>query len=80
MTVQSPLDIEAANPNLVGGDNNAGSMHLNQLFGNRPFPGSRDHRSGIAGLYLCGASTWPGGGSNPGSGLFVAEQVVEDCL
>ena len=79
-TIQSPLDLEAMNPNLVDGDNNAGSMQIGQFYGGRPFTGTTDHRLPIDALYLCGAATWPGGGSNPVSGEIVAQQIREDCL
>jgi len=71
----SPTDLENLNPNLVGGDLNAGSQHLSQFYGQRPFVGGS--RTPINGLYLCGASTWPGGGCNPGSGVIVAKQLLE---
>lgn len=71
----SPTDLETLNPNLVGGDLNAGSQHLSQFYGQRPFLDGT--RNPINGLYLCGASTWPGGGCNPGSGVFVAQQLLK---
>jgi phytoene dehydrogenase-like protein len=37
--VLSPADLEAANPNLVGGDPYAGASTLNQFFIFRPIPG-----------------------------------------
>lgn len=74
-TIISPTDLEKLNPNLVGGDLNAGSQHLSQFYGQRPFLGGS--RMPIKGLYMCGASTWPGGGCNPGSGLLVAEQLLK---
>lgn len=76
--IQSPLDLEELNPNLVDGDNNAGSMQLAQFYWGRPFPGSTDQRMPISGLYMCGAATWPGGGTNPGSGVFVAQEILAD--
>ena len=78
MAIQSPLDLEAENPNLVHGDNNAGSMQFGQFYGGRPFGGMTDHRTPIPGLYLCGAATWPGGGSSPASGSFAVQQILED--
>jgi phytoene dehydrogenase-like protein len=73
--VIAPPDLEAHNPNLVGGDLNAGSMHLAQFYGQRPFQGAS--RTPLPGLYLCGASTWPGGGANPGSGILVANELLK---
>ena len=74
--VYSPLDLERLNPNMVGGDLNAGSQHLSQFYGHRPFPGYANYRMPIPGLYMCGASTWPGGGANPASGVFLAQQLL----
>ncbi len=77
-TVHTPLDLEALNPNLVGGDLVAGSAHLDQFYGNRPFPGHAHHALPLPGLYICGASTWPGGGASPGSGSLAAERILAD--
>jgi phytoene dehydrogenase-like protein len=62
--VLSPLDLERRNPNLVGGDSIAGSMHLRQNFVFRPFPGMSRYTTPVKHLYLIGASTWLGGGVN----------------
>lgn len=77
-TVMSPLDLEQMNPNLVGGDINAGSQHLSQFYGQRPFPEYPHYAMPIDGLYLCGASTWPGGGVNPTSGMLLAQKLMEN--
>jgi phytoene dehydrogenase-like protein len=74
-TIHSPTDLERLNPNLVGGDLNAGSMHLDQFYGQRPFQGAS--RTPLPGLHLCGASTWPGGGTNPTSGILVANEILK---
>lgn len=76
--IHAPKDLEDLNPNLVGGDINAGSCHLDQFYGQRPFPRYAHHRMPIPGLYMCGASTWPGAGASPGSGAFVAQQILKD--
>ena len=77
-TVLSPADLERHDPNLVGGDSLAGSMHLRQNFVLRPFPGSAGHRTPVEGLYLCGASTWPGAGVNALSGDHAAQRALAD--
>ena len=56
-TVFSPNDLEAENPNLIGGDNLSGSHHLDQNFLFRPVAGYSRYRTPVPGLYLCGAST-----------------------
>lgn len=75
-TVLSPADLERHNPNLVGGDSIAGSMHLRQNFVFRPFPEARDYESGVPGLLMTGASTWPGAGVNAISGYNVARKLL----
>ncbi|GAA3941303.1 NAD(P)/FAD-dependent oxidoreductase [Actinomadura viridis] len=77
--VHTPRDLEDANPNLVGGDNGAGSHHLTQNFLSRPFAGHRRHRTAVRGLYLTGAATWPGAGMNAASGRLAARQVLWDA-
>ena len=74
--VLSPAELERRNPNLVGGDSIAGSMHLRQNFVFRPFPAVSDYESGVAGLLMTGASTWPGAGVNALSGYNVAQKLI----
>lgn len=76
-TVFSPRDLEIANPNLVGGDSISGSHHLDQHFLFRPVPGWSRYKTPIDGLYLTGASTWPGGGLNATSGYLLAQQLLK---
>ena len=59
--VLAPPDIEARF-GLLGGNIFQGEMSPDQLFSLRPIFGYGDYRSPIAGLYLCGAGTHPGGG------------------
>jgi phytoene dehydrogenase-like protein len=61
--------IEVLTPNdlqerfgLIGGNIMQGELTPDQLFSFRPIPGYGDYRSPIAGLYLCGSGTHPGGG------------------
>jgi phytoene dehydrogenase-like protein len=61
--VFSPEDLERNDPNLVGGDNVAGSHHLRQNALFRSLPGWSTYRTPLDGLYMAGAATWPGGGS-----------------
>lgn len=76
--VLTPADLERHDPNLVGGDSLAGSMQLRQSFLFRPFPGAAGHRTPVEGLYLCGASTWPGAGVNALSGDHAASRALAD--
>jgi phytoene dehydrogenase-like protein len=74
--VLSPADLQRHDPNLHGGDSIAGSMHLSQNFLLRPFPEVRDYETGIDGLLMLGASTWPGAGVNAISGYNVARKLL----
>ena len=74
--VLSPVDLEAYNPNLIGGDSLGGSHHPMQFFGLRPFPGWTRYRTPIDGLFMCGASTWPGAGVGAGSGYLLGKQLT----
>jgi phytoene dehydrogenase-like protein len=74
--VLSPADLEDDNPNLIGGDSLGGSHHLMQHFFLRPFPGWTKYRTPIAGLYMCGAGTWPGAGVGAGSGFMLGKQLT----
>jgi phytoene dehydrogenase-like protein len=74
--VFSPLDLEKENPNLLGGDNLGGSHHLSQNFLFRPAPGWSRYKTPLDGLYLVGASTWPGAGVGAGSGFMLAKMLT----
>ena len=74
--VVSPADLEAWNPNLVGGDQVAGSHHLAQNFLFRPVLGRADWSTPVRGLHQIGASTWPGGGTGAGSGYMLARRLA----
>ncbi len=74
--VLSPADLERDNPNLVGGDSLGGSHHLDQNFLFRPAFGWSRYRTPVAGLYIVGASTWPGAGTGAGSGFMLAKMLA----
>jgi phytoene dehydrogenase-like protein len=68
---------EAHNPNYVGGDINGGAGNLRQtLF--RPAMRWNSYRTGAGGLYLCSASTPPGGGVHGMCGVGAAKAVLQD--
>lgn len=71
----SPADLQRYNANLVKGDSLGGSHHPAQFFFLRPVPGWGRHRTPVDRLYICGASTWPGGGVGGTSGSLVAGLV-----
>jgi phytoene dehydrogenase-like protein len=73
----SPLDLERTF-GLSGGDIMHGAMSIDQLWSARPVLGSGAYRSPIAGLYLCGAGTHPGGGVTGAPGHNCAREVLAD--
>lgn len=73
--VLSPADLARYNVNLVHGDSLGGSHHPAQFFFLRPVPGWGRHRTPVDALFICGASTWPGGGVGGASGAMVAKAV-----
>jgi phytoene dehydrogenase-like protein len=76
----SPADIEAANPNWVGGDIYAGSCALDQNLLWRPTPATPGHETPVDRLYHIGASTHPGPGLGAGSGYLVAKRLTRPPL
>jgi phytoene dehydrogenase-like protein len=74
--IVTPPEIEADNPNLVGGDCVSGSHHLDQNFTKRPLAGWSRYATPIRGLYMTGASTWPGGGVHGASGYLLAQRLT----
>jgi phytoene dehydrogenase-like protein len=74
--VLTPEDLERHNPNLAGGDSIAGSMHLRQNFLFRPLALLSDYETGVDGLLMVGAATWPGPGVNALSGYNVAQKLL----
>jgi phytoene dehydrogenase-like protein len=71
----SPADLQRHNPNLVGGDVGAGSQELSQLFA-RPVLRLNPYSTPARGLYLCSASTPPGGGVHGMCGYWAAQSVL----
>jgi phytoene dehydrogenase-like protein len=72
----SPLDLERSNPNLINGDCNGGSHHLDQYYFARPALGWTRYTTPIKQLYMIGASQWPGSGINAASGYLLANQLL----
>jgi phytoene dehydrogenase-like protein len=75
--VLTPLDLEETY-GLTGGHPAHGEHALDQLFVSRPLLGWARYRSPIPGLYLCGASTHPGGGVTGGPGQNAARAILDD--
>ena len=71
--VMSPADVERHNANNVGGDINGGISDLRQLFIR---PTARLYATPNRQLYLCSASTPPGGGVHGMCGYFAARTAL----
>ena len=67
--------MEEHNPNLVGGDINGGAQDLPQLFLR---PTRRLYRTSAKDIYICSASTPPGGGVHGMCGYYAAKAVIDD--
>ena len=72
-------DLEKSNPNLTGGDINGGAANLMQLIA-RPIFSPRPYRTGLPGVYLCSASTPPGGGVHGRCGYHAARCVLREIF
>ncbi len=75
--VITPLDLEQTY-GLSGGHLMHGEQSLDQFFTFRPLIGWAQFRTPIAGLYLCGAGTHPGGGVTGGPGANAAREIIKD--
>jgi phytoene dehydrogenase-like protein len=71
----APAEFEARNRNLVGGDLNGGAMDLGQLVF-RPAGRLAPYRTPLEGVYLCSASTPPGGGVHGMCGYWAAQAAL----
>jgi phytoene dehydrogenase-like protein len=76
-SARGPAELEAHNRNLVGGDLNGGIMDLRQLY-TRPVIARNPYRTPLTGVYLCSASTPPGGGVHGMCGFGAAKTALAD--
>jgi phytoene dehydrogenase-like protein len=76
-TATTPQDIAAAT-GAPGGHWHHLELGLHQSFMLRPVPGWAQYRTPVAGLYLCGAGTHPGGGLSGRPGANGARQALAD--
>jgi phytoene dehydrogenase-like protein len=74
-TISPPAALERWNPNLIGGDFLGGTMDIRQVL----FRPTRSlYRTARPNLYLCGASTPPGGGVHGMAGYHAALTALAD--
>ncbi len=71
--------MEQYNPNYIGGDINGGIVNIAQLF-NRPALRFSPYRTSAKGIYICSASTPPGGGVHGMGGFYAAKQALKDIF
>jgi phytoene dehydrogenase-like protein len=75
--VRTPHDIEAE-VGLTEGNIFQGELTFDQLLFNRPIPGYAQYRAPLHGMYMCGASTHPGGGVMGAPGANAAGAILRD--
>jgi len=76
-SVLNPAALERHNANLVGGDISGGAGDLGQFFTR---PTWRTYSTPLRGVYLCSASTPPGGGVHGFCGYFAAQRALREVL
>ncbi len=75
--IKSPLDLER-DFGLINGDIFHGRLSLEQIFSARPVLGYGAYRAPVAGLYMCGSGTHPGGGVTGAPGHNAAREIIKD--
>ncbi len=73
------VDLEKSNANLAGGDINGGAANFRQLIA-RPILSATPYRTPLRGVYLCSASTPPGGGVHGMCGYHAARAALRDLF
>jgi phytoene dehydrogenase-like protein len=71
--VSTPLDLEAQNANLIGGDISGGAMSVGQTIFR---PSIRQYATSSRDIYLCSSSTPPGGGVHGMCGFYAARVAL----
>jgi phytoene dehydrogenase-like protein len=74
-SARGPAEIERDNENYVGGDINGGAATLSQLF-TRPVARASPYTTPLSGVFLCSASTPPGGGVHGMCGFHAAQAAL----
>src|SRR5438270_6291672 len=72
-------ELEKSNSNLTGGDINGGAANLAQLIA-RPIFSPTPYRTPLEGVYLCSASTPPGGGVHGMCGYHAARAALREVF
>jgi phytoene dehydrogenase-like protein len=77
-SVLTPADFQHRNANFIGGDIVGGMTDLRQIFA-RPVARVTPYRTPLRGVYLCSASTPPGGGVHGMCGYHAARVALADA-
>jgi phytoene dehydrogenase-like protein len=77
--VMNTVQLEEYNPNYAGGDINGGEIDIRQLF-TRPALRLSPYRTSEKGIYICSASTPPGGGAHGMCGYHAARRALRDVF
>jgi|SRR6185312_3686993 len=77
--VMNTAQLEAYNPNYIGGDINGGMIDITQLF-TRPVLRWSPYKTSAKGIYICSSSTPPGGGVHGMCGYHAAKKVLKDIF
>jgi phytoene dehydrogenase-like protein len=77
--VMNTEQLESYNANYIGGDINGGAIDWRQLF-TRPALRSSPYRTSEKGIYICSASTPPGGGVHGMCGYYAAKRAWKDLF
>jgi phytoene dehydrogenase-like protein len=77
--VFTPVSMQAADANLVGGAVNGGTAAWRQQLVLRPVPGGGTARTPVRSLYLASASAHPGGGVHGACGANAAHAALRDA-
>jgi phytoene dehydrogenase-like protein len=78
-STRNTQEMEAKNPNYIGGDINGGMLDISQLF-TRPALRSSPYRTSAKGIYICSSSTPPGGGVHGMCGYHSARRALRDVF
>lgn len=77
--VMNTKQMQAYNPNYIGGDINGGMIDAAQLF-TRPALRLSPYRTSAKGIYICSSSTPPGGGVHGMCGYYAAKRAMKDIF
>jgi phytoene dehydrogenase-like protein len=77
--IYNSVQLSEYNPNYIGGDIGGGVIDIGQIF-TRPALRLSPYRTSAKGIYICSASTPPGGGVHGMCGANAAQQALKDVF